>query len=208
MSNQLTCHECLPKYFCPAWTNPWDLTMKSASQRPLHDQLHKSSKLFCEFVFGRFFLQWFQRQGVCKCNIVSFDHLSRLWPWLAHHWQGSNLDQTSPIWKIRPNVWKFQGFSVIHILREINLGGSRSSKIAVFANLGALDFAHLVNISLQKVQKGIKIKLLSLYWCGKKANIEALNYPSLISRKIWMTGKSWNFHTVNLMNFLVKSPWT
>ena len=30
-------------------------------------------------------------------------------------------------------VWKFQDFSVIQILREINFGDSRSSKIAVFA---------------------------------------------------------------------------
>ena len=33
-------------------------------------------------------------------------------------------------------VWKFQDFSVIQILREINFGESRSSKTAVFAILG------------------------------------------------------------------------
>ena len=36
------------------------------------------------------------------------------------------------IW-IANTVWKFQDFSVIQILREINFGQSRSSKTAVFA---------------------------------------------------------------------------
>ena len=51
--------------------------------------------------------------------------------------------------RVKGTVWKFQDFSVIQILREINFGGSGSSKTAVFANLGALDFAHLVNVSFQ-----------------------------------------------------------
>ena len=50
-------------------------------------------------------------------------------------------------------VWKFLDFSVIQILREINFGESRSSKTAVFAILGALNFVNLVHFSLQKVQK-------------------------------------------------------
>ena len=37
-------------------------------------------------------------------------------------------------------VWKFKGFSVIQILREINFKESRSSKTAVFAILGAVKF--------------------------------------------------------------------
>ena len=32
-------------------------------------------------------------------------------------------------------MWKFENFSVIQILREINFGESRSSKTAVFATL-------------------------------------------------------------------------
>ena len=46
---------------------------------------------------------------------------------------------------------KFQDFSVIQILREISYGETKSSKTAVFANLGHLTFANLVNISLQNV---------------------------------------------------------
>ena len=48
-------------------------------------------------------------------------------------------------------VWKFQDFSVNQILREINFGELRSSKITIFAILGALKFVSLVKISLQKM---------------------------------------------------------
>ena len=42
----------------------------------------------------------------------------------------------------------FHDFSITHILREIKYGGSRSSKNAVFAIFGALDFIDLVDIGL------------------------------------------------------------
>ena len=56
-------------------------------------------------------------------------------------------------------MWKFQDISVTQILREIIFGESRSSKTAVFVILGPLNFVDLVNLSLQKVQKFIKIKV-------------------------------------------------
>ena len=37
-------------------------------------------------------------------------------------------------------VWKFHDFSDTHILREINFGGSKFSKTALFAISGALNF--------------------------------------------------------------------
>ena len=67
-------------------------------------------------------------------------------------------------------MWKIQHFSVHQILREINLGECTSSKIAVFVIIGALYFVHLVNFSLQKVQKFRKSKIKN---------------PKLISRKNW-----------------------
>ena len=71
-------------------------------------------------------------------------------------------------------VWKFEDFSIIQILREINFVDSRSAKTAGFAILGAMTFGHLVNFSLQKVQKFIK-----------KSKFRATTDPgSLI----------WNFH--------------
>ena len=59
-------------------------------------------------------------------------------------------------------LWKFHDFSIAQILREINFGESRSSKTAVFAILGAVNFVDLVKFSLQKVQKFIRIKIQSL----------------------------------------------
>ena len=61
----------------------------------------------------------------------------------------------------------------IQILREINYGKCRSYESASFAILGALNFVHLVNLFLQKVQKYIKIKIK-----------EPLNVSKLFSRKI------------------------
>ena len=58
-------------------------------------------------------------------------------------------------------VWKFQDFSITQILREINFEESGSAKNAVFAILGAVNFVHLVNISLLKVQNFMKIKIQS-----------------------------------------------
>ena len=63
---------------------------------------------------------------------------------------------------IEYTVWKFHDFSIIQILREINFGGSRNAKDVVFAILGAVNIVHLVNISLQKVQKFMKTKIQSL----------------------------------------------
>ena len=58
-------------------------------------------------------------------------------------------------------VWKLQDFSVTQILREINFGESRCSKTAAFSILVALNIVTLVNFSLQKVGKFIKIKIQS-----------------------------------------------
>ena len=62
-------------------------------------------------------------------------------------------------------MWNFQDFTVTKILREINFGGSRSSKNVVFAPLGALNFVKLVKINLQGVQKSMKFKIQFLLMC-------------------------------------------
>ena len=59
-------------------------------------------------------------------------------------------------------VRKFQDFSVIQILREINFEECRSSKTAFFAISGALNFVDLVDFSLQKVQNFIKTQIQGL----------------------------------------------
>ena len=50
----------------------------------------------------------------------------------------------------------FMNFCITHILREINLEDCRNAKTAFFAILRPVNFGHLVNISLKKVQKLIK----------------------------------------------------
>ena len=60
-----------------------------------------------------------------------------------------------------PQSWKFQPFSVIQILREINFWNFRSSKSAISSILEALYCVTLVNCSFQKVQTFIKIKIES-----------------------------------------------
>ena len=49
--------------------------------------------------------------------------------------------------------WKFQTFSAIQILREINSSDSRSSKTAIFAILDALNFDFLQFLSAESDQK-------------------------------------------------------
>ena len=56
-------------------------------------------------------------------------------------------------------MWKFHDFSVTQILRETNFGESRGFKTAVLAILEALKMIILVNFSLQKMQKFIKITI-------------------------------------------------
>ena len=56
-------------------------------------------------------------------------------------------------------------FAITQILCEINFGDYVSAKTAVSTILGALNFAHLVNCSLQKVHKFMKIKIQSLQMC-------------------------------------------
>ena len=61
-------------------------------------------------------------------------------------------------------VRKFQDFSVIQILREMDCEGTtfERSKTASFCHFRALNLDNLVNFSLQKVQKSIKNKIQSL----------------------------------------------
>ena len=78
-------------------------------------------------------------------------------------------------------VWKFpkfQDFSVTQISRKTNFRQFRSCKTAIFAILGALNFVHLVRLSLQKVQTKFRA---SKY--VKMADFAFLESQELISRK-------------------------
>ena len=113
--------------------------------------------------------------------------------------------------KLRPKL-RFRSYT--------NFGETRVSKTAIFALFGALNFC----LSLLKIQKVVKIQIHSpLMWkmaqstpspatCAKwtfsepkklqkTAVLELLHSQKLISRKIWKTEKSCNFHSVNLWVF-------
>ena len=57
-------------------------------------------------------------------------------------------------------MWKYHDFSVTRILREIKFGGFRSSKINIFAILGALFVVNLVDLSAQKIKNSESLNVL------------------------------------------------
>ena len=61
-------------------------------------------------------------------------------------------------------MWKVQDFSAIQILREINLGGSRSSTGAVFAIFAGSELGEFYDFQLSKSAK-----------MNKNPNSESLN---------------------------------
>ena len=75
---------------------------------------------------------------------------------------------------------RFQDFHVIQILREIIFGEFKSSKIAVYSILGALNFVNLAIFSLQKVQEFIKSKFRASK-CVKMADFALLVSPKLVN---------------------------
>ena len=97
----------------------------------------------------------------------------------------------------KSTVWKFQNFYVTQILCVINFGDSRSAKSAILSHLIGLnlyfyEFLHFLKAKIYLIKKiqGRAPKM------KKMAVLQLLDSPTLISRKIWMTQKSWNFHTV------------
>ena len=59
-----------------------------------------------------------------------------------------------------------------------------------------LIFMKIPHLKVQKISKTSK------FWASKKVKMavfDTLKLPNLISRKIWMAGKSWNLHTIVLI---------
>ena len=70
-------------------------------------------------------------------------------------------------------VWKFQDYSVIQILREINFGQYKSYKTEFFAIFETLNLISLVIVSLPQVQILIKSKFRASK-CDKMADFAGL----------------------------------
>ena len=92
-------------------------------------------------------------------------------------------------------VWKFQDFCITQILREISFEDSKSAKSAILTHLEALnfnfhDFLYFLKAAIYQMNKFTALKM------AKLAGFAILKSSKLISRKIWVIQKSWNFHTV------------
>ena len=72
------------------------------------------------------------------------------------------------------------------------------STSAIFTHWEALnfdfyDFLHFLKAEIYHMNKSRALKM------AKMAVLQILNSPKLVSRKTWVTEKSWNFHTVYKM---------
>ena len=103
-------------------------------------------------------------------------------------------------------VWKFHDFSNIQILREINFDISWCAKKPFKHNwrLWILIFMHFCTFWRLKFTKWTKFTAPKM---AKTASFALLESTKLISRKIWVIGKSWNFHTVRKNYSFSDCPW-
>ena len=111
--------------------------------------------------------------------------------WLKHSVKLQNL----LIFQVRVNfslftAWKFHNFSITQILREITFGDCRSAKSANLKSLWILIFMKFCSFWRLKFTKVTNFRAPKM---AKAAFLDLQNSPKLISRKIWMTEKSWNF---------------
>ena len=72
---------------------------------------------------------------------------------------------------------------------------SRVSKSAIITHWGALNFDSMHFCTCKKI-KLTKLTKFRAPKTAKAAFLELQDSPELISHKIWVTEKSWNFHTV------------
>ena len=86
-------------------------------------------------------------------------------------------------------------FFIIQILREINFEYFRIAKCAILTHLEALNFDFYF-LSILALFEGWNLPQKPKFRAQKIAKTTVLASPKLISRKIWMTEKSWNFYTV------------
>ena len=93
-------------------------------------------------------------------------------------------------------VWKFHDFSITLILREINLWNSRNAKTAILSHLQALNFDFYNFCTFWRLIFTQSTKFAAPKM-AKMAVFTLLESEKLISHKIWVIEKSWNFHTVS-----------
>ena len=97
-------------------------------------------------------------------------------------------------------VWKLQDFSVIQILCETNFEGSKSCKSANLPFLGLCILLILYISALKKCKNSQQSEMRPSKFV-KMTDFALQESPNLISHKIWVIEKSWNFHTVEKKTF-------
>ena len=138
----------------------------------------------------RKYISWNQRLGNLCSKTAFTKFLSRMceskFPWFPH------CVYKCPKLTFYYTVWKFYDFSITLILREINFGDSRStyenSHFKTFrgSEIVFLTFALFEGCYWPKQQNQSP-------WKAKKAVLELLYPPKLISQKIWVTEKILKF---------------
>ena len=108
-----------------------------------------------------------------------------------------HLKKSSKFWPF--TVWKFHDFLIIQILREFNFGDWKSANFDILTLSEALNFNLYEYLHFWRL-KYIKSTKFRTPKMAKWPVFELLNYPKLILHKIWMTEKSWNFHTMPFIN--------
>ena len=96
----------------------------------------------------------------------------------------------------RNTVWNFQAFSVTQILLKSILEILRVLKNTIFLwflRLWILTFGQFQPSKSAKTPKSKNSETLNVLM----ADFARRDYLKLISRKIWVMEKCWNFHTVN-----------
>ena len=91
-------------------------------------------------------------------------------------------------------VWKFHDFAITQILREINLGNSRSAKYAILTHSETLDFDFYEFLHFFKAENHqILIKFKAPKNCKNDNFKTSIFSPKLISRKIFYDRKFLKF---------------
>ena len=96
---------------------------------------------------------------------VTNTFIDERWKWKLHLHTSKYRKLATFDWYHLCTVWKFQDFSIIQILCEINFGVFKSSKTAVFCNLAGSEFCYFHNFSASKKCKNKKSEPLNeLKW--------------------------------------------
>ena len=131
-----------------------------------------------------------------ECQSTKFIYVNHFFPFLHRE----TLFKCYSKWTMQCNASVEISWFFHHILRETNFVDCGSAKSAILNTLEALNFdffALFWRMKLAKLTNSGPPKLL------KRLVLELLDSPKLISRKIWMTEKSWISTMIKKRNLIL-----